>query len=121
MGDRTVRAISRTDVAKDHERRGPVLPALADVGAVGFLAYRVKVQLPHQLLKPQIVGAAGRLDLEPIRLSLRERLRAMAPEDLIESFWHSLSRTREKWASLPIYIRSGRDGIAPDRTEVVMP
>jgi hypothetical protein len=34
MRDRAISAIPRTDVAKDHERRGAMLPALTDVRAM---------------------------------------------------------------------------------------
>ena len=46
--DRAVGAVSRADVAENHERRGAVLPALADVGAVRLLADRVQVEVAHQ-------------------------------------------------------------------------
>jgi len=65
MGDGAVSAIAGADVAEDHEGGGAVLPALADVGAVGFLADGMEVELAHQALEPHIVGAAGRFDLEP--------------------------------------------------------
>jgi len=47
MGHGAVGAVSRADIAQNHERRGPVLPALADVGAMGFLAHRVEIEIPH--------------------------------------------------------------------------
>src|SRR3982750_977326 len=77
VGDRTVRTVSRTDVAEDHEGRGPVLPALANVGAVCLFADGVKIELAHQMLQPQILRAARRLDLEPARLPFRQRFNAM--------------------------------------------
>ena len=61
VGDGAVGAVPRADVAEDHERRGAVLPALADVGAVRFLADGVEVELAHQVLEAQVVGPAGRL------------------------------------------------------------
>ena len=39
---RAVRARPRADVAEDHERCGPVVPAFADVGAASLLTYRVE-------------------------------------------------------------------------------
>src|SRR5579863_9719584 len=79
MSHGAIRAIAGADVAQDHERRGAMLPALADVGTMGLLTNSVKVQVPHQALEPGIVGPAWRFDLEPARLS-----------DLIERFNHWL-------------------------------
>ena len=41
------RAGARAGVAHDHQRRVPLGPALADVGAAGFLAHRVQAVLAH--------------------------------------------------------------------------
>src|SRR5690606_31662171 len=66
---RAVLAGAGADVAEDDEGRGPRLPALADVGAVRLLADGVQPLLAHQLLQPQVVGAARRAHLEPFRLA----------------------------------------------------
>src|SRR5262249_14104614 len=76
------------DVAQDHERGRAVLPALADVRTVRFLADRMEVEVAHQLLQLQIPRAAGRFDLEPTRLALGERLRAVATSGLIKRLAH---------------------------------
>jgi len=63
--DRAVGAVPRAHVTEDHEGGGPVLPTFPDVGTMGFLAHRVELQVPHQVLQGQVVGPAGRWDLEP--------------------------------------------------------
>ena len=70
MGHGAVRAVPGAHVPQDHERRRFVLPALADVGAVGFLAHRMELQAPHHLLEGHVIGAARGLDLEPGGLAL---------------------------------------------------
>src|ERR1700694_653849 len=90
VGDGAVGAVSGADVAEDHEGRGAVLPTLADVRAMRFLAYGMQVELTHQVLEPHVVGASGCSHLEPRRFPLRERFRAVSPHDLIESIWHRL-------------------------------
>ena len=84
VGDRAVRAVSRTDVAEDHERRGAVLPALADVGAVSFLADGVEVELAHEVLESRVVRPAWRPHLEPARLSLWEGVGPAPAQNLVE-------------------------------------
>src|SRR5262249_21278217 len=86
--DRAVGAISRADIPQDHEGRGPMLPALSNVGAPRFLAHRVKVEIPHELLELQVAGAARRSNFEPRRLAFREWLNAMASNDLVERLAH---------------------------------
>src|SRR5262245_17579880 len=68
MRHRAVRAGARADVAEDHERRGAVVPALADVRALRLFADRVEVQLAHQALEPQIARRAGGAHLQPVWL-----------------------------------------------------
>ena len=68
MSHRAVSAVSRADIAEDHERRRRVLPALADVRAMCLLAHGVQVPLPHQALQSDVVRASGRAHLEPRRL-----------------------------------------------------
>jgi len=65
-----VSARPRAGVAEDHERRRAVVPALADVGAVGVLAHRVELQVAHDGLEAEVVLRPGRTDLEPLRLRL---------------------------------------------------
>ena len=68
MGNGAVAAVPGAHVAQDHEGRGQVLPALADVRAVGLLAHRVEVPLPHQALQAEVLRPARRPHLEPGRL-----------------------------------------------------
>ena len=88
MGDGAVGAVPRADVAEDHERGRAVLPALTDVRAVGFLADGVEVELAHQLLEPEVLRPAWSANLQPARLSLGERLDAVATVDLVERLAH---------------------------------
>ena len=83
-----VRAVPSADIAEDHEGRGAMLPALAGVRTMGFLADSVQVERPHQLLEPQVVGPARRSDFQPARLPLGKGLDAMAPHYLIERVAH---------------------------------
>src|ERR1700674_4218388 len=96
VGDGAVGAVSGADVTEDHKGRGAVLPTLADVRAVRFLAYGMQVELTHQVLEPHVVGASGCSHLEPRRFPLRERFRAVSPHDLIESIWHRLQPAGRK-------------------------
>src|SRR5687767_612420 len=108
VGDGAIRAVPGTDVAEDHESRGAVLPAFADVGAVRYFAYGVKVELPHQVLEPHIVGTTGRPDLEPRRLAVGQRVGAVTPQDLIESVWHRWRLVgRRIRRAMAIYIKNG--------------
>ena len=61
--DRAVAAVPRADVAQDHEGRGRIFPALADVRAVRLFADRVEVPLAHEPLEPNVVRPAGRAHL----------------------------------------------------------
>ena len=54
------------DVAQDHKGGGGAFPALADVGAAGFLADGVQPAVAHQLLQFNIAGAAGHWHFEPV-------------------------------------------------------
>jgi hypothetical protein len=65
-----------------------VLPALADVGAVSFLADRMEVELTHQILQPEIVGSSGCLNLEPGWLAVGERHDPVPTADLVKRFAH---------------------------------
>src|SRR5918994_660883 len=71
LGDRAVGTVPGAHVAQDHEGGGLVLPALPDVGAAGFLADRMQAQLAHHRLDMRVVGAPGRLHLEPRWLARR--------------------------------------------------
>ena len=81
--DGAIGAVSRADVAENHERRGAVFPALANVRTMGLLAYGMEVHVAHHLLESQVVRPARCLDLEPRRLALRQGLHAVAAHDLV--------------------------------------
>ena len=66
MANRAVAARTRADIAEDHERRRPVRPAFADIGAARLLADRMKVQVAHQALEPEIGRRARRFHFEPL-------------------------------------------------------
>jgi hypothetical protein len=72
-----VGARARADVAHDHERRRAVVPALADVGAVRFLADRMQTEVAHQALDAHVALRAGRANLQPVGL-LRPGRRCLA-------------------------------------------
>ena len=55
VGDRAIPTIAGADVAQDHERCGAVLPTLADVRAMRFLAHGMEVQLAHQMLQSGVI------------------------------------------------------------------
>ena len=88
MRYRAITAIARTDVAKNHECRGAVLPALAYVRTMRLVAHRVEIELAHEVPKARVVRAAGRLDLEPGWLSLGQRFGPVATHDLVECVGH---------------------------------
>src|SRR5258708_2072065 len=56
--DRAIPAPARAHVAQDHEGRGRVFPALADVRATRLLADGVEVPLAHALLEAHVVRPA---------------------------------------------------------------
>ena len=115
VGDGAIGAVPGADVAQDHESGGAVLPTFADVGAVRLLADGMQVELTHQVLEPHVVGTTGRLDLEPRRLALGQRLGAVTAHDLIEILhrWRLVGRRIRR--ALAIYIKNGRGEIVTGR------
>ncbi len=65
FGDGAEAAAAGAEVAEHHEGGGLVVPALADVGAVGGLADSVEVEVAGQLLEVVEGLAHGRAGLEP--------------------------------------------------------
>jgi len=63
-------AMSRTDIAPEHERRGTIRPALKDVWAARFLANRVQVQAFDQLEQVILIRWIAQTNLEPLRFWL---------------------------------------------------
>ena len=88
--DRAVRAVPRAHIAQDHERGGAVLPAFADVGAMGFLADGVQVEFLHHLHEAHVVRASRCLHLEPRRFPLGERFASVTSHDLNQLLGHFL-------------------------------
>ena len=61
-------AAARAEIAEHHEGGGLVVPALADVGAVGAFAHGVQVEGARQPLEVVVVFAHRRAGLEPLGL-----------------------------------------------------
>jgi hypothetical protein len=53
---RAIRTCARADVAEDHERRGAMVPALADVGTARIFADGVQLQVLHDPLQPEVIS-----------------------------------------------------------------
>ena len=68
LGHGAEAAAARAEVAEHHEGGRLLIPALADVGAVGALADGVEVELAGQLLEVVEGLAHGRARLEPLGL-----------------------------------------------------
>src|SRR5262249_22079750 len=68
LGHSAEAAATGAEIPQQHERRGVMVPALADVGAVRGFANRVQVKLARQRLKIVIVLADRRARLQPTRL-----------------------------------------------------
>ncbi len=65
--DRAEPAGAGAYVTQDHEGRGAAVPAVADIGTAGLLAYGVEVQSPHQIAQPFVALADRRARLDPLR------------------------------------------------------
>ena len=86
--DSAIGAVSGADIAKNHERGGPMVPAFADVRAARLFTDRVESKLPHHPLDAEIVLTPRRLHLQPGWLSFGQRLGTMAAEDLVQVLFH---------------------------------
>jgi hypothetical protein len=64
-------ATAGADVPQDHEGGGLLVPALADIGAAGALAYRVQMLLAHELFEFDIIVAVRQLHFKPGIMALR--------------------------------------------------
>src|SRR5262249_60322953 len=53
-----VRARARADLAENHERGRPVVPALADVRTLPFLAHRVEAKIAQEAFEARVVGGS---------------------------------------------------------------
>ena len=69
--DGAVTAGPGADIAEQHERCRPALPAIADVGAVGLLADGVEFRVAEHPADVEVVLAAGPGDLQPLGKALR--------------------------------------------------
>jgi len=63
-------AMSRADVAAEHERRSPISPTLKDVWTTGFLADSVQVESFDQLQHLVLVGRIAQTDAKPFGFGL---------------------------------------------------
>ena len=68
LGDGAKAAAARAQVAEHHEGGRLVVPALADVGALGALAHGVQAERTGQPLEVVVVLAHGGAGFEPLRL-----------------------------------------------------
>src|SRR6185369_549845 len=68
LGHGAESAAARAGVAEQHESCCLVIPAFADIGALGRLADRVQIQTPGELLEVVVVLAHGCLGAQPRRL-----------------------------------------------------
>jgi len=64
---RAIGARARADLTENHERGRAVMPALADVGAVRFLAHGVEAEIAHEAFEARVVRRSRRTHLEPVR------------------------------------------------------
>lgn len=62
-------ALSGAQISHDHEGRGCVGPALADIWATGLFAYRMEAKSLNDIVGRQVFGRAWGLNLEPRGLS----------------------------------------------------
>ena len=76
---RAVAARTGADVAENHERRRPVVPALTDVRAARLLADGVELAVAHHALEPQVVRRPGRAHLQPLGLGCARDVRGRCP------------------------------------------
>src|SRR5690606_19049570 len=85
VADVAERAAARALVAHDHERRGALAEALADVRAARFLADRVQL-LPAQDVLDLVEARRRRtrLDADPVGLALRRLLGDELDRELAE-------------------------------------
>src|SRR5512145_2036431 len=67
FGDRAVATAARADLAQQQKRRGAVVPAFANVRAVGLLADGVEAVVTHQVDNVLVVLACGRTNFQPLR------------------------------------------------------
>ena len=90
-------------LAADQERRLPVLPALVDVGAAGFLADGVQTLTADQILQLRVLGARLHPGLDPRRLALDRSLRVADFETqqlpAFRSDGHDVNATRSRPSS----------------------
>ena len=73
FGYRAESATARADVSQQHEGRGLVIPALADIGALRRLANRVQVESARELFQVVKIIADWGLGSEPLGLGQAKR------------------------------------------------
>jgi len=74
FADGTEPAMTRADVAAEHERRRPIIPALEDVRTTRFLTNSVQVQALDQFEHLVLIGRIAKADAQPFGLWLTNLL-----------------------------------------------
>src|SRR5690349_20525218 len=74
LADRAEAAMTRADVATEHERRRAIGPALENVWATRFLADGVQIETFDQLQHLILVGWVAETDAQPLWLGLTDLL-----------------------------------------------
>jgi hypothetical protein len=74
LAHRAEAAMTRADVAAEHERGGAIGPTLENVWAARFLADGVQVQTFDQLQHLVLVGRVAEADAQPFGLGLTDLL-----------------------------------------------
>src|SRR6202043_531705 len=101
----------RTHRAHQHDGRGARVPALADVGTLGFLTDRGEAVFPDEGADALEALSGGRLRLEPRRLGQRGALGAGAALDAVTDGGKPLSREIFIAASSARDLRHHRDAL----------
>ena len=79
-------AASRAKIAQHHKGRRLVVPALADIGAMGAFAHGMQAERARQPLQAVIVFASWRAGLQPLRFGGRHAARGLN----LNEFHHNL-------------------------------
>src|ERR1041385_8079117 len=74
FADRAEAAMTRADVAAEHERRGAICPTFEDVWTARFLANSVQVESFDQLQHLVLVGGITQTDAQPFGFGLTNLL-----------------------------------------------
>ena len=94
--DRAEPAGPGAGVAQDHDRRGPLVPALPDVRAVGLLADGVEAEAAEEPLEVVVVLAGRHPGPDPVRVAAHRRDRAAHRDGVRRD--RSVVSARSGWA-----------------------